>query len=343
MEERAFGSKATGAERPHRRIRRARPTRGVAHVDGALPAGRQPGHGAQRAVRPRGRRLHHAAAHVRRAHSDRLRLPCVRRQPAGVRSCRRRRALPACGGPAAPQRKRAGRAPGADVVGSHAPYRLPVHRAGSVGAEPAHQAAVPHLAVAVPRPRGAGHRGRPGVQPPDGLRRGGVARRAGARAALPRRGDGRQVASGDRGRPGRGHGGGVPRPARAHGAGRSAVVFAGRRRVAHASPRRELASDEARVQPVPGAAARHAGARGRHGAAANPRRRRPAGFGRAQRAHRTRERRGCATGAARRRGSSPWWVPRAWIIPRLYRRCASRARRWRTCKRHGRRRVLRRL
>ena len=50
-----------------------------------------------------------------------------------------------------------------------------------------------------------------------------------------------------------------------------------------------------------------------------------------------------ATGEARRRGSSPWWVPRAWIIPRLYRRCASQARRWRTCKRHGRRRVLRRL
>ena len=63
-----------------------------------------------------------------------------------------------------------------------------------------------------------------------------------------------------------------------------------------ASPRRELASDEARVQPVPGAAARHAGARGRHGAAANPRRCRPAGLGRAQRAHRTRERRGCASG-----------------------------------------------
>ena len=46
----------------------------------------------------------------------------------------------------------------------------------------------------------------------------------------------------------------------------------------------------------PGAAARHAGARGRHGAAANPRRCRPAGLGRAQRAHRTRERRGCASG-----------------------------------------------
>ena len=180
----------------------------------------------------------------------------------------RRRALPACGGPAAPQRKRAGRAPGADVVGSHAPYRLPVHRAGSVGAEPAHQAAVPHLARRrtapswCSSPRTARCSTARWTSPrrcrPDELAR---------VQALPRRGD---------------------RAASRFRRSRTAWARAWRRRsatrscawrwtkccrvcrrgdaVARPPPRRELASDEAGVQPVPGAAARHAGARGRHGA-----------------------------------------------------------------------------
>ena len=37
--------------RAHRGVRRARPARGIAHVDGALPAGREPGDGARRAAR----------------------------------------------------------------------------------------------------------------------------------------------------------------------------------------------------------------------------------------------------------------------------------------------------
>ena len=48
-ERRAFRQTTTGVGGPHRGVRRARPARGIAHVDGALPAGREPGHGAQRA------------------------------------------------------------------------------------------------------------------------------------------------------------------------------------------------------------------------------------------------------------------------------------------------------
>ena len=211
-ERRAFRQTTTGVGGPHRGVRRARPARGIAHVDGALPAGREPGDGAQRAFGAGGRRLHRAAAHVGRAHPHRRRLPCLRRQPAGFGPGARRGALWRRGRGAAPQRHRARRASGTDVGRARAPDRLPVHRAGAFGAHAAHQADIPHIAVLVPRARRAGDRGRAGVQPPDGLRRRSGPRRAGAGAEVRGRRVHGQDAAGSGKRSGTRHGRGVPRP-----------------------------------------------------------------------------------------------------------------------------------
>ena len=185
-ERRAFRQTTTGVGGPHRGVRRARPARGIAHVDGTLPAGREPGDGAQRASRC-----------WRTAATSRSR---TRRQGASPPTPATAPSSTTCWSSGLARRR--ARATGAvvdELRRSATELDALLERTSAALARLTDCLSIvlapsvltlrikpdlAHIAVLLPGARRAGDRGRPGVQPPDGLRRGSGPRRAGAGAEV---------------------------------------------------------------------------------------------------------------------------------------------------------------
>ena len=148
------------ARRPPGDRRGLRRDRGAGRLQGArraAPARRQPGHRAQRHGHPRGRGLHHPAAHQRRPGPDRQGLPAVRRPAHHRQADEPRRAARHLDLPRRRRRPRRRRDPvGAAAVAADpsgrrraVPHALPLdgpaRRARRAGAQPAARRADPEL------------------------------------------------------------------------------------------------------------------------------------------------------------------------------------------------------